>query len=248
MPTKRLASKRTKRRPPPPVGEPKFTNEAHKTRYTLLSRKAYGSIKRIDWGALKTLGLHNTIREYISHGGWDKLFEIEELTYRELTLEVLSTIEVTDHCPFTRQASSISFRAFGKKHRFSQDLLSVYLGLYTEEFAQTPEFKSLPQDFPHPVSHESFWRSIGCSNSKKASQTSNPAYRYIQVLLSRSIGGRSDSTGVVTRTDLLMLYSIVEHYPIHVGHLFCWASWASGDLNSPWEYLRRTIHHAHDQA
>ena len=49
---------------------------------------------------------------------------------------------------------------------------------------------------------------------------SNPAYRYIQALLSRSIGGRSDSTGVVTRTDLLMLYSIVEHYPIHLGHLF----------------------------
>ena len=49
---------------------------------------------------------------------------------------------------------------------------------------------------------------------------SNPAYRYIQALLSRSIGGRSDSTGVVTRTDLLMLYSIVERYPIHLGHLF----------------------------
>ena len=113
-----LASKRARRRPPPPGGEPKFTNEAHKTRYALLSRKAFGTIRRIDWGALKTLGLHNTVREYISHGGWDKVFEIEEPTYRELTLEVLSTIEVANYCHFTRQASSISFRYLARNIGF----------------------------------------------------------------------------------------------------------------------------------
>ena len=129
MPTKRLVSKRARRSPPPPVGEPNFFNEAHKTRYALLSRKPFGTIRRIEWEALRILGLQNTAREYISHGGWDKVFEIEEPTFRELTLEVLSTIEVTDHRPFTHQASSISFRAFGKNHRFSQDQLSVYLGL-----------------------------------------------------------------------------------------------------------------------
>ena len=220
MPTKRLVSKRARRSPPPPVSEPNFSNEAHKTRYALLSRKQFGTIRRIEWETLRILGLQNTVREYISHGGWDRVFEIEEPTFKELTLEVLSTIEVTDHCPFTHQTSSISFRAFGKKHRFPQDQLGVYLGLYTEEFARTPECKGLPRDFPHPVTHNSFWRSLGGSNSKKASQMSNPAYRYIQALLSRSIGGRSDSTGVVTRTDLLMLYSIVERYPIHLGHLF----------------------------
>ena len=97
MPTKCLVSKRARRSPLPPVGEAKFSNEAHKTRYALLSRKPFGTIGRIEWEALRILGLQNTAREYISHGGWDKVFDIEEPTYRELTLEVLSTIEVTDH-------------------------------------------------------------------------------------------------------------------------------------------------------
>ena len=47
----------------------------------------------------------------------------------------------------------------------------------------------------------------------------NPGHRYIHALWTRSIGGRQDSTGSVTRSDLLMLYSIIEHYPIHLGHL-----------------------------
>ena len=95
MPTKRLVSKRARRSPPPPVAEPKFSNEAHKTRYTLLSREPFGTIRRIEWEALRILGLQNTVREYISPGGWDKVFEIEEPTFRELTLEVLSTTEIT---------------------------------------------------------------------------------------------------------------------------------------------------------
>lgn len=47
-----------------------------------------------------------------------------------------------------------------------------------------------------------------------------PAHRYIHKLLARSIVGRLDSTGVVTHPDLLMMYNILERYPLHLGHLF----------------------------
>lgn len=74
-----------------------------------MARKGFGTIRRIDRDVLKTLSLENIILEHISHDGWDKVFAIEEPAYRELTLEVLSTVEVAKYCPFTHQVSSISF-------------------------------------------------------------------------------------------------------------------------------------------
>lgn len=85
-------------------------------RFALLSQKGFSTIIKIDWDVLQTLGLDGVILEHISYDGWDTIFSIEEPTYNELTLEVLSTVEVSRQCPFTHQESSISFPAFGKKH------------------------------------------------------------------------------------------------------------------------------------
>lgn len=51
----------------------------------------------IDWNALEALGLDGTILDYISHDGWDKILSINEPSYRELTLESLSSIEAVKH-------------------------------------------------------------------------------------------------------------------------------------------------------
>ncbi|XP_039117955.1 uncharacterized protein LOC120253788 [Dioscorea cayenensis subsp. rotundata] len=93
MRVKKVAYKNARRDLSPPPNEPKFKNEEHKICYALLSRKGVGTIRRIDWDLLKLLGLDGIILELISHSGWDKLFSIEEPTYKELTLKVLSTVE-----------------------------------------------------------------------------------------------------------------------------------------------------------
>lgn len=99
----------------------------------------------------------------ISHDGWDRLFSIKETTYKKLTLEVLSIVEVMKHCLFTHQPSYISFRTFGKKHRVTQDYLGVLLGFYTEAYTHTPEFKNLSQDSSYPVTSEKYSTFIATS-------------------------------------------------------------------------------------
>lgn len=140
-----------------------------------------GTIRRIDWDVLKSLDLDSDILELIYHNGWDKLFSINEPTYKELTLEVLSKVEIAKHCPFTRQPSSISFRAFGNHHRVTQDQLGVLMGLYPKSYTCTFEFQDLTFDFPYSLMSATYWSSIAtCSITKKAFQLRNPAQRYIQ--------------------------------------------------------------------
>lgn len=45
-------------------------------------------------------------------------------------------------------------------------------------------------------------------------------HRYIHGILSHGVGGRSDNTVVATCTDLLMMYSVIEHYSTNLGHHF----------------------------
>lgn len=51
---KKVSSKCTRRDCSPPADEPRFKNEDHKTRFALLSRKGFGTIRKIDWDVLKT--------------------------------------------------------------------------------------------------------------------------------------------------------------------------------------------------
>lgn len=71
-----------------------FAQAKHKEIYTLLKTKPFGIAHIIKLNNLETLGLVNKVLELISHGGWDKVFLIDELVYVELTLEVVSTITV----------------------------------------------------------------------------------------------------------------------------------------------------------
>lgn len=100
MPIKHTASKRAWKDDAPPISEPRFKHGEQKTRYALLAQKPIGKVQRIDWNVLKTLFLDRTILEHISHDGWDKVFDINEPTYYELTLEVLTIIEVVKLCNF----------------------------------------------------------------------------------------------------------------------------------------------------
>lgn len=57
------------------------------------------------------------------------------------------------------------------------------------------------------------------NESRKASWFHDPIKSYIHGLLSRAIGGQSDNTGVITGSNLLMLYIIIKRYSINLGHL-----------------------------
>ncbi|XP_039135232.1 uncharacterized protein LOC120272467 [Dioscorea cayenensis subsp. rotundata] len=180
MLNKRVASKRP-RCDMAPIGEPNFDCPQQKARYACLKTKPFGVMHTIEWNDLEAIGLDEEALGLTSYDGWDKVLSISEPAYRELTLEVLSTIELI-------RPSRVSFQAFGVRCTLTNTQLGCFLGLYSEEVAQTPTFCGLPTDFPSKVTYTKFWNNIlgrRTHESRKASRFLNPAHRYIHAFLLR---------------------------------------------------------------
>jgi len=89
---------------------------------------------------------------------------------------------------------------------------------------QTEEYESLPADYPGTLTPQRAYRAV-CGLGQyepgvsKATSLSQPSYRYIHAILTRSVSERGDSTGVLSRQDLLYLYSMVKSVPLHLGYV-----------------------------
>lgn len=77
-----------------PSGVPSLASPQHRARYNLLKSKPFGIIRTIDRNDLEVLGLAEAVEELINHDGCDRIFSINDQAYRELTLDVLSTIDL----------------------------------------------------------------------------------------------------------------------------------------------------------
>jgi len=101
---------------------------------------------------------------------------------------------------------------------------SVRLGLYEEAFTQTEDYEQLPTDYPGSLTPQRVYRAL-CGGREykpgisKASCLTHTAHRYVHAILSRSVSGRGDSTGVLSRHELLYLHSMVQRVPLHHGHI-----------------------------
>lgn len=68
-------------------------------------------------------------------------------------------------------------------------------------------------NYPHGLTPQRVYK-ILCGEGQyelgvsKAACLSQPLYRYMHAVLSRSVNGRGDSTGVLSRQELLYLYLI----------------------------------------
>lgn len=73
----------------------------------------------------------------ISHDCWDKLFSIDYPSYRQLTLEVLSTFEARqdERTVGAIRPGAIRFQAFGKSCEMNYIEFAIYLGIYDDEFS-----------------------------------------------------------------------------------------------------------------
>jgi len=101
---------------------------------------------------------------------------------------------------------------------------SVRMGLYEEAETETEEYEQLPTDYPGIVTPLRVYRAL-CGQGQyeprvsKATCLTRSAHRYIHAVMSRSISGRGDSTGVLNRQELLYLHSMVRRKPLHLGHI-----------------------------
>lgn len=92
------------------------------------------------------------------------------------------------------------------------------------DFINIEEYTQLSSDYPFGITpsrvcrilHGDFQYEPG---SIKAILLIRPAHRYIHAILSKSVNGWGESTGALSKIDLLYLYSMVLSFLIHLGYI-----------------------------
>ncbi|XP_039118260.1 uncharacterized protein LOC120254177 [Dioscorea cayenensis subsp. rotundata] len=210
-----------------------FSDKAQLKRYERLSTRQFGDLRTLDYAVLESIGLAERVRQLLSVGAWDKFFSVQETVYREIVLEFLATFDfdLTQLTQINMSSSKvIQFRAYGVQYQMSVTEFSIALGLYELEFTRTFEYSNLFLELPVHITPSEYWRKVSRETvynpaRSKAAQLRDPAVRVVHALLSRSLSGLGESSGVVSTRDILFLWSMVEGVPIHLGYAVAYLIW-----------------------
>ncbi|KAJ0981579.1 hypothetical protein J5N97_009834 [Dioscorea zingiberensis] len=140
MPRKVVASKKRRTREGSST-TPHFEEDRFFHRYQRLAAKSFGRTRYIYWGVVTQLWIADWVQSMLGVGGWDKVFSINHETFREATLEVLSTFEAYRSSIQERSLIAISFQLFGEKRTMSYTLFSLLMGFYDMEALHTREHR-----------------------------------------------------------------------------------------------------------
>lgn len=119
---------------------------------------------------------------------------------------------------------AIQFRALRQYHRLRVAQFTIWMELYDAAYIERGQYKHLPTYYPGSLTLQRVYSTL-CGQGQyehgdsKATCLSWPSYRYVYAILSRSVNGHGDSTCVLSRHELLYLYSMVQSIPIHLGHI-----------------------------
>ncbi|KAK5770984.1 hypothetical protein PVK06_047151 [Gossypium arboreum] len=86
----------------------------------------------IDWAALEQVQLENAILALLTTDPWGLFFEVVELTYLELKMELYSTFHLQTMMACFDDPGTIQFRFGGLVRQLNVLEFRIALGLYTE--------------------------------------------------------------------------------------------------------------------
>nr|GMD42709.1 hypothetical protein GOBAR_AA19401 [Ipomoea batatas] len=205
-------------------GSPHFEDEVWEEKFKMWKTNGFGEVRYLDLAALAEFGnMKDKVLQLVTClPEWEYFFlRFREPTYVVPTWEILATLSAPReaHKPHEK---NIHFTVFGEKFDLSADELAVHLGFYTEDtFHSHPSMRSLT-DVPIFPGRQALWDEISLEGSEydpggsKQSELP-PELRIIHNIFAHSFTGRKAAAGVVSKMDLLCLYSIVHRVPIHLG-------------------------------
>ena len=85
---KRDGASSSSARPPARVADQLWSRD----RLVVLSKKPFGAHQYLDWAVLEEYGLVQPIKQLLSSGPWETLFQILEPAYLDITLAFLATM------------------------------------------------------------------------------------------------------------------------------------------------------------
>jgi hypothetical protein len=153
---------------------------------------------------MDALGIEPSIRFLCHQLQWDEFADDMNNTYRNLTLEFLSSFA---YDPYSGPDGHVVFRLFGTEYSFSQKEFGDLLGFQTtpDAILETSMGDFLSREV------EKFWSNISGGGSQDPStQLSqvihNPAMRYFQMILAHSFLGRPDAKTMLSEEQIFLLF------------------------------------------
>ena len=126
----------------------------------ILSKKPFGAHQYLDWDVLEEYGLVQPIKQLLSSGPWETLFQIQEPAYQDITLAFLATMEIHKKRVEDGWDNYFSFEVYGRKHILTISQFCVFMGLYTEDFTHTEEFRDLNCRWPAQADSPTCWKQL----------------------------------------------------------------------------------------
>ncbi|CAH9098947.1 unnamed protein product [Cuscuta epithymum] len=205
--------------------QPRFPQLRDELKHTELLQKPMGTFYFPDEDSLTAEGVRDDVMFLLRRGWWRHLFfGIRDMTYREITCEVLATFKMPKVIPIAdNRRPVIKFRAFEEDHAISMAEVRYHLGFTGIE--DDGQHEASLTDFPPGVDRQAFWESItrdgGTYRPKMSPNTLlyPRQYRIIHALLSSTITGKAEVASKVTQTDLFCLYCMIHNRKPHMGYL-----------------------------
>ena len=105
-----------------------FGCAAQERRYETLSQREMGLTAYADDSTMTVLGIRESVYFMLNQIGWDGLLTNRSPTYRNLTLEFLSSLHYDPDSGLGFSRGSVSFRLFGFTYRFTTREFADVLG------------------------------------------------------------------------------------------------------------------------
>ena len=195
-----------------------FRDDAQRERFATLSARPMLLTRYPDSACMDELGIEANIRYQCHQVRWDAYADEIHVTYRNLTLEFLSSLEYEPYVGTREDRGRISFRMFGAEYAFTLRQFGDLLGFETALTA-IPE---LPLGYFMSSDIDRFWRAITDGGSLDPSEQlskriHNPTFRYFEMILCHTFFGRSYCNHLVTAEEILFLYCASQSRPIASG-------------------------------
>jgi hypothetical protein len=195
-----------------------FRDPVQEQRYAMLSQRPMLPTRYPDSSCMEALGIEPSVRHLCNQLHWDAYTDVMHVTYRNLTLEFLSSLIYRPYVGHASDGGYINFRLFGAEYTFNHKRFSDLLGFHTAYDASS----ELPMSYFLSQDVEKFWSDITCGGSPDPStqisnKIHNPAFRYFQMIIAHTFLGKSDPDTHVSAEEIFFMYCTTQSCPVDCG-------------------------------
>ncbi|CAJ2652102.1 unnamed protein product [Trifolium pratense] len=164
-----------------------------------------------------SLGIAESVNFMINQLGWDALNLSTLPTYRNLTIEFLSSFKNSPNRGFSIHRGQTKFRLFGADYTYTHRSIAEFMKVPTglDAVVKTQEDGFMDYELCN------FWGSIsGEPNSDPADRTNqkihNPAIRYFHMILAHTIFGKQENDTTVSKDELFIMFCAFQGRPVNL--------------------------------